>query len=450
MFFRKILNDLSEWANEPDHKPLILRGARQVGKTTAIELFAREFTHFLSFNLDNSADLKIFKEHDEVENLVPALFFTRRMPMNSRKTLVFIDEIQNSPKTVAMLRYLHEQYPQYHILAAGSLLETLIDKHITFPVGRVDFRIIRPVSFFEFLNASGETQAINAVNTIPFPLYAHDQLLNLVRTYAFIGGMPAIVQKFLETRDLVKLQPLYDSLIASYLDDVEKYAPNDRFVRILRFVISQSFYYPSTQIKFQGFGKSTFGSRDIGDAFRLLEKALLLQLVYPTVESRQPLIPDIRKSPKLQLLDTGLVNFISGLQQNLFGSQLLSDIYEGRIAEHLTGQELLSLQSGALAHLNFWVREKRQAQAEIDFLFSYNGMVIPVEVKSNTTGHLRSLYQFIDMAPHGYAVRVYSGKLTIEEAETINGKKFRLLNLPFYLIHKMEDYLGLLVSSKPL
>ena len=441
---------MSEWANEPDHKPLILRGARQVGKTTAIELFAREFTHFLSFNLDNSADLKIFKEHDEVENLVPALFFTRRMPMNSRKTLVFIDEIQNSPKTVAMLRYLHEQYPQYHILAAGSLLETLIDKHITFPVGRVDFRIIRPVSFFEFLNASGETQAINAVNTIPFPLYAHDQLLNLVRTYAFIGGMPAIVQKFLETRDLVKLQPLYDSLIASYLDDVEKYAPNDRFVRILRFVISQSFYYPSTRIKFQGFGKSTFGSRDIGDAFRLLEKALLLQLVYPTVESRQPLIPDIRKSPKLQLLDTGLVNFISGLQQNLFGSQLLSDIYEGRIAEHLTGQELLSLQSGALAHLNFWVREKRQAQAEIDFLFSYNGMVIPVEVKSNTTGHLRSLYQFIDMAPHGYAVRVYSGKLTIEEAETINGKKFRLLNLPFYLIHKMEDYLGLLVSSKPL
>jgi hypothetical protein len=129
---------------------------------------------------------------------------------------------------------------------------------------------------------------------------------------------------------------------------------------------------------------------------------------------------------------------------------LLSDINEGRIAEHLTGQELLSLQSGALAHLDFWVREKRQSQAEIDFLFSYNGMVIPVEVKSNTTGHLRSLYQFIDMAPHGYAVKVYSGKLTIEEAQTIHGKKFRLLNMPFYLLHKMEDYLGLLVSSKSL
>ena len=325
-------------------------------------------------------------------------------------------------------------------------IETLIDKHVAFPVGRVDFRIVRPVSFSEFLNASGQDQAINALNTIPFPVYAHDQLLNLVRTYTFIGGMPAIVKKFVETRDLVTLQPLYDSLIASYLDDVEKYAPNDRFTRILRFVIRQSFYYAATRIKFEGFGKSTFSSRDIGDAFRLLEKALLLQLVYPSVESRQPIIPDIRKSPKLQLLDTGLVNFIAGLQENLFGSQLLSDIYEGRIAEHLAGQELLALQSGALAHLNFWVREKRQSQAEIDFLFSYKGMLIPVEVKSNTTGHLRSLHQFIDMAPHGYGVKIYSGIFKIEEAVTITGKKFRLLNLPFYLIHKMEDYLGLLIS----
>ncbi len=446
MFFRKILSDLSAWANEPDHKPLILRGARQVGKTTAIELFSQQFTHFLSFNLDKSADLKIFKEHDDIENLVPALFFTRHVPMNSGKTLIFIDEIQNSPKTVALLRYFHEQFSQYHVVAAGSLLETLIDKHITYPVGRVDFRIIRPVSFPEFLNATGEEQAINALNIIPFPAYAHDQLLNHIRTYSFIGGMPAIVQKFVETRDLVKLQPLYDSLIASYLDDVEKYSPGDRFTRILRFVISQSSYYAAARIRFEGFGKSTFGSRDIGDAFRLLEKALLLQLVYPTVELQAPIIPDIRKSPKLQLLDTGLVNFVAGLQENLFSCQLLSDIYEGRIAEHLTGQELLALQSGALARLNFWVREKRQSQAEVDFVISYKGMVIPVEVKSNTTGHLRSLHQFIDRAPHGYAVKIYSGKLFMEEAVTISGKRFRLLNLPFYLIHKIRNYLDLLVS----
>jgi len=445
MFHRNILNDLTDWANDPNRKPLVLRGARQVGKTTAVELFSKGFDHFLSFNLDRKADRKLFKEHDDIDTLVPALFFTRQKPMNDGKTLIFIDEIQNSPEAVALLRYFHELYPQYFVIAAGSLLETLIEKKIHFPVGRVDFRVIRPVSFPEFLKASEEKQALEAVNTIPFPVYAHDHLLKLIRTYAFIGGMPAVVEKFLRTGDLVKLGPLYDSLLASYLDDVEKYAPSERFVQILRFVVRQSFYYASARIKFQGFGKSTFGSRDIGNAFRLLEKALLLQLVYPTVETRQPLIPDIRKSPKLQLLDTGLVNYMAGLQENLFGNNLLSEIYDGRIAEHLTGQELLAMKTGALDRLNFWVREKRQAQAEVDFIISYKGLAIPVEVKSNTAGQLRSLHQFIDAAPLSFALRIYSGKYKLEEYKTISGKRFRLLSLPFYLIHRKEEYLSRLV-----
>jgi len=441
MFRRKILSDLNEWAKSTQRKPLVLRGARQVGKTTAVEMFAANFDTVLKFNLERIADLKLFQDHTDIETLVPALFFNRRKPMHQGRTLIFIDEIQNSPEAVAMLRYFYEEFPDYYVVAAGSLLETLIEKQIHFPVGRVDFRVIRPVSFSEFLHASQESQALEALDTTPFPAYAHDHVIKLLRTYTFICGMPAVVEHYLETTDLVRLRPVYDSLIASYLDDVEKYAPSERVVQILRFVIKQSFYFASSRITFQGFGKSVFNSRDIGNAFRLLEKAMLLSLVYPTIETRQPLIPDIRKSPRLQLVDTGLVNFMSGLQQNLFGNQHLSEIYGGRIAEHLTGQELLSLTSGVLDRLDFWIREKRQSQAEVDFLIAYKGLAIPVEVKSNKAGQLRSLHQFMDAAPHDIAVRIFSGIYSLEEHQTFAGKKFRLLSLPFYLVHRIYDYL---------
>ncbi len=448
MFWRKILDNLEEWAHDPQRKPLVLRGARQVGKTTAVELFSSKFDHVLKFNLERRADLKLFQDHNDIDSLVPALFFSRGKPMGQSRTLIFIDEIQNSPSAVANLRYFYEQYPQYYIIAAGSLLETLIGKKIHFPVGRVDFRVVRPVSFPEFLRASNEEPALDALATIPFPAYAHGHLMKMLRTYSFIGGMPGVMMKYLETADLVRLRPVYDSLIASYLDDVEKYAPSDRFVQILRFIIRQSFYFASSRITFQGFGKSAYNSRDVGNAFRLLEKAMLLSLVYPSVETCQPLIPDIRKSPRLQMVDTGLVNFIAGLQENLFGSQLLSDIYGGRMAEHLTGQELLSLTTATLDRLDFWVREKRQSQAEVDFVVAYKGLAIPVEVKSNKAGQLRSLHQYMDAAPHAIAVRVYSGPFSIEEHHTIGGKRYRLLNLPFYLVHRIYDYLEWMLSRE--
>lgn len=253
--------------------------------------------------------------------------------------------------------------------------------------------------------------------------------------------MPKIVQEFNETRDFVRLQLIYDSLIASYSDDVEKYTPKDPFARILRFLIRQSFYFAGSRIKFQGFGKSPYSSREIGEAFRLLEKTMLLRLVYPSVETRLPLIPDIRKSPRLHLLDTGLVNFMAGLQDNFFGNHQLNEVYEGKIIEHVVGQELLAKQSGALAGLNFWVREKRQAQSELDYLYSYKGQVFPIEVKSGAAGHLRSLHQFMEASDQDVAVRVFTGKYSVEDQKTNSGKKFRLLNLPCYLVSVMDKYL---------
>ncbi len=148
-----------------------------------------------------------------------------------------------------------------------------------------------------------------------------------------------------------------------------------------------------------------------------------------------------RRSPKLQVVDTGMVNFFSGIQGELITVNDLNDSYKGRIAEHITGQELLTLSDSVLYKLNYWTRENKDASAEVDFVWQHKNKVIPIEVKSGKAGKLRSLHQFVDRSPHNFAVRIYSGKFSVENAVTLAGKEYKLINLPFYLIHKLPKYL---------
>ena len=258
--------------------------------------------------------------------------------------------------------------------------------------------------------------------------------------------MPEIVQQYASTRDLTQLRPLYDNLITAYLDDVEKYSPRDSQTPVIRHVIQTAFREAGNRITLAGFGQSHHGSKDVGEALQVLEKALLLQRCYPVTDTQLPLVPNLKKSPKLQLLDTGLVNYFSGLQADIFGSKDLNNLYGGRIIEHLVGQALLASQSSLLFQLHFWVREKNQSNAEVDFVVAHGNKVIPIEVKSGATGRLRSLHQFMDQADHGFAVRLYAGKLVVEEAVTLEGKVFKLLNLPYYFGGKIEGYLEWLIS----
>jgi predicted AAA+ superfamily ATPase len=159
---------------------------------------------------------------------------------------------------------------------------------------------------------------------------------------------------------------------------------------------------------------------------------MLLMLTYPVGQSTLPLQPNFRKSPKLQMFDTGLVNYISGIQAEVFDSKDLSDVYRGRIAEHIIGQELLSVETSVLAKLHFWTREQRNSQAEIDFILPINGKLIPVEVKSGASGKLKSLHLFMDQARHDLAVRFWSGKSKIEKINAANRSPYTLINLPYY------------------
>jgi hypothetical protein len=331
------------------------------------------------------------------------------------------------------------------VIAAGSLLESLIDNQVSFPVGRVEYLAVRPCSFEEYLIAADENKALEMLNQPQVPDFAHDKLSGLFHKYSTIGGMPGIIKNYIEYQDLVKLKPTYDGLIVSYLDDVEKYARNSTMKHVIRHIINSSFVAAGGRIKFEGFGHSNYRSREIGDAFRTLEKTMLLQLVYPVVNERLPV--DIRyRTPRLQMVDTGLVSHMSGIQGELLGTQLLEDAFRGKIAEHLAGQEMISAENSVLARLNYWLRDSRNSQAEIDWIIPFKGMLIPVEVKSGHSGKMKSLHLFMEKAPHTWAVRIYSGKTLVEKAETPGGKKFTLISLPFYRAGGMTRVLEYLIK----
>ncbi|OQY04019.1 MAG: AAA family ATPase [Bacteroidetes bacterium 4572_117] len=440
MFQRSYIERLKKWASKSDRKPLVLRGARQVGKTTIVKMFARQFKQYIYLNLEIDVDRELFETGNSFDLIIESLFFYTKKKRNV-ETLLFIDEIQNSPRAVSLLRYFYELANDIYVIAAGSLLETLIDKNISFPVGRTEYMILRPFSFNEFLEATNENSFLAAINKVPIPEYAISGILKTFRRYTLIGGMPEVLQIYVKTKSINATKPIFENLIISYLDDVEKYASKNRLALIIRHVIRNSFTEAGNRITFTGFGASNYKSQDIADAFFLLEKTFLLKLVYPTTSVKIPLQTSLRKSPKLQILDTGLVNYFAGLQEELFGTKELSEAHEGKIVEHIVFQELLAASDSALQEFHFWVREKKQSNAEVDFVFPYKGLLIPIEVKSGATGRLRSLHQFIDRSPHVYAVRFYSGKVQINSLKTIAGKEFYLLNLPYFLAGKLNEYL---------
>ena len=447
MYHRNILNELNAWRLSTSRKPLIIRGARQVGKTTLVHEFARQYGQYIYLNLERKEDAAIFQNYTRFSTLVEAIFFLKDKDIQQPGTLVFIDEIQEVPEAVNLLRYFLEDFPQLHVIAAGSLLEAVLNENMTMPVGRVEYKVLRPMAFSEFLGAMGEKAALQQYNTVPIADFAHEKLLQLFHTYTLIGGMPEVVKHYAENRNLSALLPIYESLLVSYMNDVEKYARNSTMVQVIRHVIKSMSAAAGNRIKFQNFGQSNYGSREAGDAMRTIEKALLLYLVYPCTSSSLPLFPDKKKSPRLQLLDTGLMNHLAGIQKEIIGTNDLDLVYQGKVAEHIVGQELLAAQYSVLSELHFWTREKKDATAEVDFVHVFDGQIVPVEVKSGATGRLRSLHLFMDSSPQQLAVRFYNSKLAIDALKTPGGKDFFLLNLPYYLAGELDRYLEWFITQ---
>jgi len=449
MFNRSILHKLSVWKDSKERKPLILRGARHVGKTTAIEIFSQSYDLFISLNLEKPEEAELFSHGLSVRDLFQSILLYKNLPSIDGRVLLFLDEIQNSADAVRVLRYFYEELPKIHVVAAGSLLEiALAQKQIGIPVGRVQYLFMYPLSFREFLEATREQQALESLNTIPVPPFAVPRLLELFHRYALVGGMPEVISRYSEEKNIVALAPYYQSLFTSFLDDIPKYARNKTMKRIIRHCFEAAPREAGERIKFAGFGKSNYRSREVGDALRSLEQAMLIHLLYPTVSVEIPLAPDHKKSPKLQFLDVGLINFSLGLQGHYFRHSDLHSFFRGKIAEMIVGQELIA--AGSEEHLKpvFWVREKRQAPAEVDFVVQFEKYAIPIEVKAGAKGTLKSLHQFVNRSPHSYAVRLYAGPLEVQDSRTPEGKEFSLLSLPYFLAGSLRDYIRWFIKRR--
>lgn len=443
MIQRLLIKQLREWAQKDGRKPLVLRGARQVGKTTIVKQFAAEFENYIHVNLEQSDDAKPFSQYDDVHKILTFICIQKHITLKEGRTLLFIDEIQESTKAVALLRYFYEEMPELYVIAAGSRLQTILKERISFPVGRVEYLSLRPCSFYEFLDATDNGVLLQMVESLQVDEMYHQLLSDLFNTYALIGGMPEIVASYTRTKDVSSLAPIYKSLIDGYKDDAEKYARNFSQVHVIRHILQTGWALAGTSIQFSRFGGSSYGNKEIHEALELLQKAFLLQLDYPTTTTVVPALPALRRQPKLIWVDNGLVNYSADIQIEYLQNKNLLDTWRGRAAEHIVAQELKVLSDKYLKeNLFFWVRDKKGADAEVDFVWIQNSQVVPIEVKTGHNSKLASLHVFMDECPHDFAIRVWNNPFSLDEVRTINGKTFRLANIPFYYVGRIDEIIN--------
>lgn len=432
--FARLIN----WKNNPKHKPIIMRGARQVGKTTLIRQFAKEFKCYVELNLEKEAHNQLF-QLDNVNAILDSALLMFGKKYVAHSTLLFIDEIQESPKAIQLLRYFYEERPDVHVVAAGSLLEFALNEVPSFPVGRVEYLNLYPLNFQEFLLGTGYQLAEETMMEIPLKPHFHHILLGLFHQYSIIGGMPEVVADYKENNSIAQLKNYYLSIWQTYKDDAERYGRNHTLKNIIRFVIDKA-PFELDRIKFANFGGSNYRSREVSEALHALDLAKIIRLVYPTTDLQIPVLPDLKKSPRLQFLDTGLLNHVLNIQGEMIGLQDMSDFHRGKIIQHLIFQEVLSISDYSVIP-NFWVKESKDSNAEVDLVYPFRNLLIPVEIKSGKTGTLRSLHEFINKSDHSMAVRMYAGPFSIESTHTPQGKDYQLMNLPYYLATKLPEYL---------
>lgn len=445
MIHRQLIDNLSEWSKRDNRKPLVLRGARQVGKTTLVDEFSKQYDCYIKLNLEQSADAKAFSISDNVDEIFQYICLQKKIIADkNERTLLFIDEIQNEPKAVGLLRYFYEEMPWLHIIAAGSRLQTLIKQRISFPVGRVEYLSLRPCSFLEFLNATGNEPLAEMIRQLNVAPIYHDMLISLFNRYTLVGGMPEALAEYATHEDVTKLSPIYRSLLDGYNEDVEKYAKNTNQVNVIRHLLTHGWAEAGQTITYNRFGGSNYTSKEVHEALEVLQKAFLLNLDYPVTTVKAPTIPALTRQPKLVWLDSGIMNFSVDIQTEYLQNHSLLDVWKGHAAEQIVAQELrIALDRNYRNEQFYWVRDKKGSTAEVDFVWQHNSSIVPIEVKSGTNAHLRSLHSFMDTADStNIAIRVWPGNYAIDDVTTPRGKTFRLINLPFYYVGMIDKVLS--------
>ncbi len=445
MLGRKINNYLLDWKQRDVRKPLVIRGARQVGKTYIVEAFAQKhFSDYIYLNLDKEIDKNRFAGVNSVEDFINKLRIFLKRELLPNQTLLFIDEIQNSPSLVKLLRYFYEEMPELHVIAAGSLLELMIsEKRISMPVGRIEYAYMYPLDFFEFLEAFGENSLLAKLQTLNLndqvDQALHEHAMKYLNLYMLIGGMPEVVDAYIKNNNLTVLESLYEGLFETYLEDATKYSSKKK-EKYLRAIIESAPLHSGELYNYANFGAYSYGSREMGDAFNQLEKTMLISEVEATDTKSSPLISNMKRPKKLIFLDIGLVNYKSKKITESFQDQAILNNFRGRISEQFVGQSLLSYYNHKKFDLNYWAKKKEEGESEVDFAFNISDRVYGVEVKSGATGKLKSLYNFADVVQNSQLVRIHTGHLKKEIIEYHN-KKYNLCSIPAYLTPRLLELL---------
>ena len=449
---RQQLQFLHDWLCDSNRKPLIIRGARQVGKSTLVELFAGQYKkNLLNVNLERYPELSQIFAGKDPDQIIQQIEFLPNMNDINNDTILFLDEIQAVPEAVPALRYFYEDKPALPLVSAGSLLEFVLSDHsFSMPVGRIQYLHMGPMTFTEFLSGIGEEKLNSFIlNYEPgqnIGEVVHNRLMNLMRSYCYIGGMPEAVSVFADSRSYKKVSAVHNSIIETYLEDFPKYA-GSRNLNRMRNVFNFVARNVGKKIKY-----SNISSRDqsvtIKKDLELLSMARIIGKVIHSHCSGLPLQADIEeKVYKTLFLDVGLMNAVCGLNWRVI-SQIddMQLINNGAIAEQFIGQHLQALLADTPnRELTYWLREGRSSNAELDFVIGIAGAVIPIEVKAGAAGKLKSLHQFMGSKQAPFAIRFDASLPSVNQINTVinigNNRRnvdYQLISLPLYLIERLE------------
>ena len=398
---RTIDRKLLDWANHFRRKPLIVRGARQTGKTWSVVAFGenRFGGRVHCVDLERNPDWhRVFEGNFDISRILAELEILLNKRIQPGRDLLFLDEIQSCSRAITALRYFHEEMPQLHVVAAGSLLEFALED-ISLPVGRIQFLEMHPLSFQEYLNALDKRPMAQALTKHPSLLShtIHQALLRELRDYMLIGGMPEAVAAYVETRSIEEALRVHEELIETYRQDFSKYAPKaDK--RCINAVLTNGAKSVGKVIKYSRLADG-FTTPTIHKAFDLLCMARVLGKVRSSSPAGVPLSAHAsEKRFKSLILDVGLMRALAGVPVNEVLQQIqLLGIHEGALAEQFVGQEL-KVSTGSYPH--FWRRQAKSSQAEVDYLISQDGLVVPIEVKSGSSGSLKSLHMLLESFPN--------------------------------------------------
>jgi len=460
MFNRKAVEAIKEWFNRSNRKPLVIRGARQTGKTTAVRLAASQLeVELVEINLERHPELDpLFKAY-KLDELLLSFSLISGKPVNRQsRILLFLDEAQATPAAYSCLRYWYEEVPELPVVLTGSLLDQVLhDDELPMPIGRIEHCFMGPLTFDEFLAATGESKALESIGMLDLgnmhliPQSLHEELLAHVRRYILTGGMPYCVQTAIDTsfdhREIVRYQT---ELLQTYKDDFAKYSGSQSSLKLIAFfngLLSQAGQQFSHKMAAE-IAQSTSG--DYRQLNAAIEQFLEARLFYRVVHSSADSIPlggetKIRIS-KFLFIDIGLLLAVQGVPPQTIMSSPLELTNRGIIAEQFVGQQLLYAKPSYVnPALYFWHPPKSEQQAEIDFLFESGNRIYPLEVKSGTSGSIKSLHSYVIKKQASHALRISSGKPSIQTITARSNKQeqpFTLIDLPFYLVNQLERLLA--------